>query len=434
MATTRAMAFTMAAAPGKSPEGRQKEIGTLFRGEKESRSPGPGPGLGVVANVPTPYRIHLHRRLVAEIPELALTSFFTHGRADFNWQTTGIEQINPVYLASGTEDVAGAGRPGSWRREWRRGGAILDAVKRRDIRALVLNGYNDLTRLRLVAAGRRLGVPVFVRGDSNILGDLTRPPKSWIKRPLVGWVCRNAAGIMPMGRLGQRFFEKYGARPEKCFWVPYEPDYAHFARADRAELEAFRGRHGLDARRRRLLSCGRLVDVKRVDLLLDAFAAIAAERSNWDVVIAGDGPLRQALAARVPETLRGRVKWLGFLEVDAMRLAYHAADALVLPSAFEPWAVVVNEAMAAGCAVVASDVVGAAWELVEDGVSGRRFPSGDAAGLAKALRDVTDPAAIDRYRAAVPAALAAWRQKADPVAGIRAALQSAGVLGEKVSG
>src|SRR5262249_7303244 len=158
----------------------------------------------------------------------------------------------------------------------------------------------------------------------------------------------NATGIMPMGRLGQQYYEKYGARREKCYWVPYEPDYEHFARAGSEELEAFERRHGLDAGRRRLLYCGRLVEVKRVDLLLDAFAAVAGVRPEWDLVIAGDGPLRAGLEARVAAPVRGRVQWLGFLEVDAMRLAYHAADVLVLPSSFEPWAVVVNEAMAAG--------------------------------------------------------------------------------------
>jgi len=46
-----------------------------------------------------------------------------------------------------------------------------------------------------------------------------------------------------------------------------------------------------------------------------------------------------------------------------------------------PWALVVIEALAAGCPVISSDVVGAAWELIEDGVNGRIFPSGDLGSL-----------------------------------------------------
>ena len=63
------------------------------------KAPDDRPGLAVVANVATPYRIHLHRRLAAEIPDLKLHSYFTHGRADFTWRIEGTEAIGPIFLA-----------------------------------------------------------------------------------------------------------------------------------------------------------------------------------------------------------------------------------------------------------------------------------------------------------------------------------------------
>ena len=106
---------------------------------------------------------------------------------------------------------------------------------------------------------------------------------------------------------------------------------------------------------------------------------------------------------------------------------------LALPSDVEPWAVVINEAAAAGLASIASDVVGAAAELVRDGVNGRVFPAGDRSALIVALRDVTDPANADRMKAASALVLADWRRRADPVAGLRGALQSTGVLPQQIS-
>ncbi len=389
------------------------------------------PGLGVVSNVATPYRIHLHRRLAAELPELRLYSFFTHGRAEFNWEVRDAEAIQPIWLADDRESVHGAGRPRNWAQEYRRAGRIIEHVRRGRIRALLINGYNDLTRLRLIRWCRRHGVHAFVRGDSNIRGDHPRTAlHALVKRRLLRWVIRTCDGVMPMGRLGQAYFEKYGAEPGRCFWVPYEPDYRILAAADPQEVAAFRARFGLSADRRYLLFGGRLVPVKRVDLLIDAFARIAARRPGWDLLIAGDGRLAGELRDRVPAPSASRVAWLGFLDMDQMRLAYHAAHVMVLPSDFEPWAVVVNEAMAAGGPVVASDVVGAAWDMVGDGVSGRLFPRGDLEGLVEALLDVTDDAAYERYRDAVPGALAEWRRRADPVDGIRAALRSVGLLGK----
>jgi glycosyltransferase involved in cell wall biosynthesis len=108
---------------------------------------------------------------------------------------------------------------------------------------------------------------------------------------------------------------------------------------------------------------------------------------------------------------------------------YKASDVLVLPSDFEPWALVINEAAAAGMAVVASSVVGAAAELVRDGVNGRVFPPGDLRALADCLLDVTDPARVDAMKAASEGVLADWRRVADPIAGLRRGLEANGVLG-----
>jgi glycosyltransferase involved in cell wall biosynthesis len=111
-----------------------------------------------------------------------------------------------------------------------------------------------------------------------------------------------------------------------------------------------------------------------------------------------------------------------------MVAAYHVADILVLPSDREPWAVVVQEAMSAGLPVVASDVVGAAHELIEDGRSGRIFQHGDAAALHRCLLDISSTSKIDSYKREAIAALAHWRSKNDPITEIRRALQEHNAL------
>jgi len=386
------------------------------------------PGLAVVVNTVTPYRVHLHERLAAEIPEFKLHSVFTHASGEFQWDLELPEAIHPIGFAEADESTTDP----AWKRlgsDYRKAGRIIRYFVDHDVRAVVLMGYNDLTRLRLASVCRRMGIAVFLRGDSNIKGEPDGGGvRQWIKRRVVGYAIRRSDVVMPMGRLGQAFFEKYGARPEQCVWVPYEPDYRRFRDVPPDDVDAFRAKHGITADRRYILFCGRFVEVKRVDLLIDAFSRIAAERPEWGLLLAGDGPLRDALQQRMPEHLRPRGHWLGFLDVAELTAAYHAADVLVLPSDYEPWALVVNEAMAAGLVVVASDVVGAAYELVQDGRNGRLFPAGDVDALAEALHDVTDPNAIDRCRAEVGPALEDWRRKADPVAGVRQALRRVNLL------
>jgi glycosyltransferase involved in cell wall biosynthesis len=66
---------------------------------------------------------------------------------------------------------------------------------------------------------------------------------------------------------------------------------------------------------------------------------------------------------------------------------YRASDLLVLPSEYEPFGVVVNEAMLCGCAVSVSDRVGAGYDLVRMGETGFVFPCSDVDALARILRE-----------------------------------------------
>jgi glycosyltransferase involved in cell wall biosynthesis len=84
--------------------------------------------------------------------------------------------------------------------------------------------------------------------------------------------------------------------------------------------------------------------------------------------------------------------------------------------------------MAAGLAVVASDVVGAAHEIIQNNFGGRIFKSGDVASLLQALREVTRPEDIETIQQDARQALREYRQKVDPVAEIRRALCNVGVL------
>jgi hypothetical protein len=72
--------------------------------------------------------------------------------------------------------------------------------------------------------------------------------------------------------------------------------------------------------------------------------------------------------------------------------------------------------------------VGAAAELVRDGVNGRVFPPGDLRALTHSLLEVTDPARIDAMKAASAGVLADWRRVADPIQGLRRGLEASGVL------
>lgn len=138
-----------------------------------------------------------------------------------------------------------------------------------------------------------------------------------------------------------------------------------------------------------ILFVAKLQPWKRPLELLTAFAALE-NRPDAFLVFAGDGPLRESLErASVAAGVSDRVRILGFVNQSRLPAVYRAADVFVLSSAYEPFGLVVNEAMLCGCAVIVSDRVGAARDLVVTGWTGIVYPSGDAARLTAALSSVT---------------------------------------------
>ncbi len=119
-----------------------------------------------------------------------------------------------------------------------------------------------------------------------------------------------------------------------------------------------------------LLAMGRLVHKKGFDLLIRAFAQIAAEFPYLHLLIAGDGEERVALERLMDELkMRERIVLLGFADRATSLALFWGCEFFVLSSRLEPFGIVVAEAMAAGKAVLATKS-GGVIELVQDGING----------------------------------------------------------------
>ncbi|MEX2217383.1 MAG: glycosyltransferase family 4 protein [Phycisphaerales bacterium] len=389
------------------------------------------PVLAILAPEITPYRLHFHRRIVREVPEMRLCSLVTWGSERSPWKPRTEEEarIGAVRLGEG-EGARRTGRLATARVEWEKARAVGRWLDRHRPAAVMAAGYNELANLGAIRWAHRRGVPALMWADSNIHGDTATGPKRMAKRALLRWVLSRTNAVLPCGSLGREYYLRYGVPAERIFLCPYEPDYEQIAACPPERTREVAGRFGLAPSRRRILVCGRLAPVKRPDLAVDAFAAIADERPEWDLVFAGDGPLREAVGARIPERLRARVVFTGFIgEQGTVTALYHACDVLLHPAEFEPWALVINEAAAAGMAIVTTSVVGAAAELVRSGVNGRLCPPRDLPALIEGLREVTHAERLAPMRAASLRLIEGWRREADPVQGLRRALESCGVLG-----
>ena len=146
--------------------------------------------------------------------------------------------------------------------------------------------------------------------------------------------------------------------------------------------------------RRYLLCIAQLNQKKAVDVLLRAYSNLGEDYLELDLVLAGDGPLRESLEAMVDQLgVVGRVKFLGHRPRDHIAKLLHGCEVLVLPSRAEPFGIVVLEAMACRKPVIVTRV-GGLPEIVEDGVNGLVVPPDDVGQLEQALRILLDDGAM----------------------------------------
>ena len=151
----------------------------------------------------------------------------------------------------------------------------------------------------------------------------------------------------------------------------------------------------------KLVYCGSLIERKRVDLLIRALGRPELADGPWRLTILGDGEKRSELGAFAAELgIADKISFLGSVPREACDDVYASGDVLILPSRFDGWGAVVNEAVEQGMAVVCSHMVASSM-LVEHGVSGYVFRSDDVEDLAGCLsRLVNDPSLVARMKQA----------------------------------
>ncbi len=183
----------------------------------------------------------------------------------------------------------------------------------------------------------------------------------------------------------QRMIELGAVAAERIVVIPNGIDTSRF-RLDAESRAAARAALGIGAKDKLIVNVGRLVPDKAQAVLLDAFSVVAP-KSGATLMIAGEGPSRAALEQQIARLgLAGKAILLG--KRHDIPAFLNAADLFVLSSEIEGMPLVVGEALACGCPVVATDASGVADVLT--GV-GKLVPRGNVQALASAMDEALAP-------------------------------------------
>lgn len=268
-------------------------------------------------------------------------------------------------------------------------------------------------------------VPVLLRCEANQLTEKVGP-RNAIRRAVLRVFFRGVDAFLSIGTLNERFYRSLGIPDRKLFLAPYAVDNRRFRDRSQCWLgrrRELRKRYGVPLDRPVVLFCGKLTARKRP---ADLLAAARCCSLPVCVVFVGDGPLRREIEELVDQSEISDIRLLGFRNQSELPDCYALADVFVLPSVTDTWGLVLNEAMACGLPVVASEGVAAATDLVHEGVNGYTYPVGNVDMLADRLGAVLADQATTRAMGAASREIIARWSIDEAVKGIVNALRCVG--------
>lgn len=196
--------------------------------------------------------------------------------------------------------------------------------------------------------------------------------------------------------LGSLYFRLFLKRCFNYIWVagPYQYEYGRklgFKKNEilfnclSADIDLFFGA-SVDKTRsgnypRKFLFVGRFEEVKGIDLLLKAWGGLE-DRKGWTLTFIGNGSYKKKLEKRTDITVKD------FMQPADLAVEVDKYSYLILPSVKEPWALVIQEMMAAGIPVLASDVCGAAPVFIIPNYNGNIFKNNDLESLSNSISQI----------------------------------------------
>lgn len=246
---------------------------------------------------------------------------------------------------------------------------IIAKVKEFDPDVILVYGWSYKSHLKVIRHFKNKK-KLWFRGDSNLI-DEQGGIKKILRSLFLRWVYAHIDKAFYVGKANKAYYLKFGLRKSQLVFAPHAIDNDRFAAERNAEARQLRNEIGVKEDEILIVFAGKFELKKDPEILLSAFLEL--QLTNVHLLFVGDGNLKPELLKKAGESKK--IYFKDFQNQSKMPVVYQACDIFCLPSQGpgETWGLVVNEAMAAGKAILVSDKVGCAADLVEPGLNGFIF-------------------------------------------------------------
>lgn len=311
-----------------------------------------------LTNIPAPYRVDFFNELGKVVDLTVLYERKTAADRDERWKRDNAKQFREVYL-----DGFKIGPSSAYAR------SVLQFIKDRSYDVRIIGGYSTPTQMLAIRFMKRHRIDYILSIDGGFPAN-----ECMLIKNLKRYFLSGAAMYLGTGKNAERYLAHYGADRKKIFHYHFTSLFARDILTVPPSLsEKKQLKEALGVRADKMvLSVGRLLPLKRYDLLIEA----AKTLPETEVIIIGGET--DAYHTRMLQQLGAKnVRFIDFMSYEALCRYYRGADVFVMPSDSDVWGMVIVEAMANGLPVIATESCGAASDLIRNGENGFIVPKGD---------------------------------------------------------
>ena len=240
---------------------------------------------------------------------------------------------------------------------------LIKEIKASSPDAILLYGWSFKSHLKTLFHFAKK-VPILFRGDSTLL-DEQKGIKTLLRRVWLKFIYSKIDFAMYAGLANKNYFLAHGLNAAQLIFMPHAIDNTRFKQDDDITSKANELRNSLNIGKeeRVFLFVGKLEPKKNPSILIDI---LLKSNLNCHLMFVGNGILEQELKDSCSKSTN--IHFLGFQNQSKMPIIYAASNVFILPSngPGETWGLAINEAMAAGKAVIVSSACGAALDLVKE--------------------------------------------------------------------
>lgn len=259
---------------------------------------------------------------------------------------------------------------------------IKQAIKMNFDKVIIL-GWNNIFYLKTFFWCLYYSSEIIIRSENNLYKKQTLFKKI-LKEIILRIFFKMINAFISIGSLNEEFYKHYGVKKNKIFRAPYSVDDNFFKKNKVRNKQIWKKNNNIRNQAKVFLFVGKLIKRKRV---LDLIKVAQSKKlnSNAHFLIIGDGPLKKKLLQKINNLKLNNISILGFKNQNQLKFYYSLTDVLILPSEYETWGLVINEAMSAGVPCIVSDACGAAKDMIIKYKTGFKYKNGNINQLIKLI-------------------------------------------------